>query len=100
MIIDCVHTPSPFDVQGILAAMSLIKKGRKEKTGSEAQRQKNLGTMPGTYLQGRDEGHCPQNEKFCMVLPPNGMSNLDIYIGQTSAFTKRCIALTCASLPP
>ena len=37
--------------------------------------------IAGTYLQGDGE-HCPPDEKFCMVLPPNRVINLEIYIGK------------------
>ena len=40
----------------------------------------------GTYLQRGAWGALPPNEQICLVLLPNGISNLEIYIGK-KAFT-------------
>jgi len=34
----------------------------------------------GTYLQGGTESNAPSNDNFCMFLPPNLVTSLDIYL--------------------
>ena len=44
--------------------------------------EQKLHFEPGTYLQGARGGIDLPHEKFCMALPPEGISNLEIHIGK------------------
>ena len=59
--------------------------------GHETNLEKNC-FPPGTYhLQGTWEA-LPPNKTFCMVLPPNGIRNVEIYIGKQGFCPSKLLA--------